>query len=93
MSTKSLPYAFRHLMRLLRSVYVGSLPTSYSGFRAFRCLESQKQHKPWQFERTRVNGASLQQWSVCHPNRFRVRFIISCDFCARSHVGSLRTSY
>ena len=73
--------------------HVDSLPTSFGGFRYFRCLESQKQHKPWQFERTHVSGASLQKRFVRHPSCFRVRFVISCDVCARSHVGSLPTSF
>ena len=71
---------------------VGSLATSFGGFRAFRCLESQIQHKPWQLERTQVSGASLQKWFVCNPSPFRVHNVISCDFRARSHVGFLPTS-
>ena len=73
--------------------HVGSFPTLFGGYRAFRCLESQKQHKPWQFEHTHVSGASLEKSFVCHPSRFRVRFIMSCDVCARSHVRSLPTSF
>jgi len=57
--------------------------------------KSQKVKKTAQtmaLERTQVIRASLQKWFVCHPSRFRARFVISCDVCARTHVGSLPTS-
>jgi hypothetical protein len=73
LSFKSLSTVFRHLMRLLRSASRG-LPTSFGGFRGFRCLGSPKLHKPRQFERTHVSFASLQQRFVCHLSRFRVCF-------------------
>ncbi len=55
--------------------------------------KSKKQHKPWQFQRTRVIDASLQKCFVCHPSRYRSRFVTACDVCARSHMRTLLTSF
>ncbi len=54
--------------------HVGSLPASFGAFRACQCLQSQKQHKPWQLQRTHVSDAALQKCFVCHSIRFRCAF-------------------